>query len=355
MITTQNLLKEIKKALDDCQTFHCVIVDSEVYNKEITDSTIACPGLRNLAWLEPEEGIYIINLEIMLHFKNKMTSITRLFKELINTGHLVVSKRYKVPQYLPKFQFDKKIKKQTYIALVTLFSPNAQIDLWVSFIKNMYIPKNTKLGIYIGNNTGCKNLQETIKNKLKKFTHKYDTLEILDLGKPYKSKINANYFEVNKHAHVAMCYSNILKELVDYYDYILKLEDDMNPPKEGLKNLFSKMKILEKSKKVASVAGVYRQKADPEFACISMQPVVWGKTPKIENIPFKTFEVKMQGGGFALYNSLALKECLPYRLTFKLPGGNYYMTGWDGTLGEDLSTNGWTQYCDGSLYCEHIF
>jgi hypothetical protein len=65
--------------------------------------------------------------------------------------------------------------------------------------------------------------------------------------------------------------------------------------------------------------------------------------------------VEMQGGGFTLYRASALREVLPYRLTFKKPHGNAYMTGWDGTIGETWSNNGWEQWCDGSMYCIHHF
>jgi hypothetical protein len=103
------------------------------------------------------------------------------------------------------------------------------------------------------------------------------------------------------------------------------------------------------------VAGFYPQKLDPNTACISMQPNIWGKIPKLNEIPKKIFQVEMQGGGFALYNCRALQEVLPYKLTFKIPSGHYYMTGWDGTVGEEWSNNGWRQFCDGNLFCKHYF
>jgi hypothetical protein len=94
---------------------------------------------------------------------------------------------------------------------------------------------------------------------------------------------------------------------------------------------------------------------DPSTACIAMQPEIWGKIPKIKDMQPRLIRVEMQGGGFALYNCKAMQEVLPYRLTFKTPHNNYYMTGWDGSIGEYWSNNGWEQYVDGSLYCEHHF
>ena len=353
MITEEKLLQALSAAVDDVYTEHVKLVDSELWEGK-TVPEFDLPANKNALWAEPELGIHLVNINNVRHFKKHMSSIKNLFEHAVAAGYLVQSQSFEVPQYNPLFSFKEKAK--THVALVTMFSPKASDDCWYSFVQNMEIPEGVTVDIILGDNSGgelVKNLQLKLSNEL---SNKYQHIHIADLGEPYTIKPEDHYLEMHKHAHVAVNYSKLFQEPVNHYDYILKIEDDMEPPVDGFVRLYKHMKDLERKKrKVACVAGYYRQKLDPYTPCLSMQPEIWGKTPKIADMQPRLFRVEMQGGGFALYNCQALSEVLPYKLTFKRPNGNYYMAGWDGTIGENWSNNGWEQYCDGTLYCAHHF
>jgi hypothetical protein len=237
-----------------------------------------------------------------------------------------------------------------------MFSDKDIIDSWSEFLKTCEIPDGMSVDVILGDNSGRSTVKE-LYNKVKNENDvKFKDYHLIDLGDPFKVQKDDYYLAEDKHAHVAVKYSELLREPSNYYDYILKIEDDMGPSSDGLARLYKHMKAFEKKrKKVACVAGYYKQKFNPELPCLSMQPEIWGKTPKLKDIQPRLIRVEMQGGGFSLYNCKALQEVLPYRLVFKNINNNFYMTGWDGYIGEEWYYNDWEQYCDGSLYCEHYF
>lgn len=350
MISEEDLLFEIKKAAKECRTTLCVIVDTKVcknVEKKDTDKFIL---KENVAWNEPYKGVYVFNTFYINHFKNYNT-IKELHQNLVDCGYKVNSKRFE--KNIPSNFLKIKPNNQNTIAMVILISKKGILPHLKKFLKNVNLPKDVNVDVILGNNSGKllskRNLPQSIKQK-------YNNIFFVDLGKPYEPRENEHYLEISKHSHIAILYSKVLREIVNSYTFVLKIEDDIEPPIDGVVRLYNHFKNLESSgAKVAAVAGHYPQKLDPETICVSMQPEIWGNIPKINEVPPRLFEVEMQGGGFTLYSSNALKEILPYKLTFKQPNGGYYMTGWDGTAGEAWNKNGWKQYCDGKLYCNHYF
>lgn len=358
MISDEEILIEIRKNVEECSTSHFVIVDSSVCKEcidEITDETL---NAKNLAWIEPEEGVYVINVHYLSHFKKYFDNLFGLLQKLVNCGYLVSSKRFGKILPQDKFDFDPKSEDDSIIriGIITMFSNKAYVECWKKFLRETYLPEDVIVDIILGDNCDDNKIRDLLYDVMDQCGRKYNDYHIIDLGKSYKSKPNEHYLEIDKHKHVAVNYSELLREPAAYYDYLLKIEDDMEPPNDGIRRLYNLMKNFKKQKrKVACVAGYYRQKLDPETTCISMQPEIWGKIPKVNEMQPRLIRVEMQGGGFALYNCQALREVLPYKLTFKLPNNNYYMTGWDGTIGEEWSDGGWEQYVDGTLFCEHHF
>jgi hypothetical protein len=353
MITEEKLLSALHTAIDDTTTEHIKLVDSSVW-RDGAAPEVELPTDRRAIWTEPYPGIYIINVNGVRHFKKQFGSIQELFKKAVAANYTINSLAFDVPSKPRLFNF--KSTEKTSVAIITMFSPKASRDCWLEFIKNVQFPDDVEVDVILGDNSGntnVKNLQVQLKSEL---SLKYRDIHILDLGDPYEVKPEDHYLEMHKHAHVAVNYSILLQEPSKHFDYILKIEDDMEPPEDGFVRLYEQIKNLEKQKKkVACVGGYYRQKLDPSTPCLSMQPFIWGKTPKIEDMQPRLIRVEMQGGGFSLYNCKALQEVLPYRLTFKRPHGNFYMTGWDGSIGEEWSASGWEQYCDGTLFCKHHF
>jgi len=353
MICEEKLLSTLSYAIDNVSTEYVKIVDSSLWGSgEPGESEL--PSDPRIMWLEAETGVHIININSIRHFNKQLSSLEELFKDAVDAGYTVKSKTYNTPECSKAFEFTSLAK--THIALVTMFSPKAFKSSWSTFVEAMDVPEGVTVDIILGDNSGneqVRGLHDTLNRKL---AQKYQKIHIVDLGAPYFVKPEDHYLEMYKHAHIAVKYSKLLREPVKYYDYILKVEDDIEPPKDGLLSLYKSMKDLERRRgKVACVAGYYRQKIDPAIPCLSLRAELWGDTPRIEDLPAELFRVEMQGGGFSLYSTTALAEALPYKLTFKRPNGAYYMTGWDGTAGEVWCKLGWEQYCDGRLYCKHHF
>jgi len=357
MITEEELLKEIKKGVEDCRTLHYVIIDSTVCKDSNINIAEELLSDKNLAWLEPQDGVYVINTHLLSHFINYFDNLFGLIQKLVNCGYVVNSLRFGRVMSQRKFNFeDKPEDSLVRIAIVTMFSNKAFVEYWKTFLRETCLPENIIVDVILGDNSDDNKIRDLLYDVMSQCGRKYNNYYICDLGKSYQIKEGEHYLAIDKHVHVAVNYSELLREPSLHYDYILKIEDDMEPPNDGFQKLYKHMKNLKKQKKkVACVAGYYPQKLNPLTTCISMQPELWGKIPRVDEMQPRLIRVEMQGGGFALYNCKALQEVLPYKLTYKLPHGNYYMTGWDGTIGEEWAEDGWEQYVDGSMYCEHNF
>jgi hypothetical protein len=245
MISEEKLLGALTAAIDDVYTKHVKIVDSSLWEgKDVPD--IELPTDDRVLWIEPQEGLHIININAVRHFYKQMSSIKNLFDNAVAAGYLIDTKTYDVPLYSKVFDF--KNKAETHVALVTMFSPKASKDCWFSFVENMEIPEGVVVDIILGDNSGneqVKNLQASLNEKV---LGKYQNIYLADLGEPYTIQPEDHYLEMYKHAHVAVNYSKLLKEPAEHYDYILKIEDDMEPPKEGFMKLYKTMKDLEKKR-----------------------------------------------------------------------------------------------------------
>lgn len=351
MSTDKKLIAALWSNVDKVSTEHITLVDSRFFTPEEVPE-IAIPKDRNLLWSEPLEGLYLVDVNIARYFRDTCNSVEELFREAVQAGYVVRSKAFRVPLRLRYIPPVKSISPR--IAVLTLFSSKAKTKIWQSSIDSMELPYNTTVDLVLGDNSGTA-ITDSIAIAAGKLG-KYSRVHTIPLGNPYVGVPGEEYLKPEKHAHVAILYSKALTEIVDSYEYILKIEDDVEPPIAGFVRLFEQMKRLENAdERVACVAGYYRQKISPDIPCFSLDKEIWGGAPRIDRVPDKLFKVEMQGGGFSLYNAKALKEVLPYRLTYKTVKNSYYMTGWDGTIGEVWSYTGWSQYCDGTLYCEHHF
>jgi hypothetical protein len=355
IISEEDILRKIAVCFNrpkDLTVFFAV-VDPEVWKDG--PPKFKLPKDKDLIWSEPVDGVYLINLPLMSMFKPKLTSVEELFKEIVDCGFKIESKRFSVPAKSRLVDI-KKTKDKLSIAIVCMFSPKGFVAYWEQYLIDAQLPENVSVDVVVGDNTNKEEFKNWFDGFKERMSEKYNAVYRVDLGAPHRAEEDMNYVETNRHAHVARTYSKFLSQLVDSYDYILTVEDDMEPTQDGLVLLYEHIKTLEdKNIKAAAVAGYYPQKMDPNTACISLQPKVWGKIPKIKNVKPRLFKVEMQGGGFTLYDTRAIKKVLPYRLVFKTLNGNFYMTGWDGYIGEEWSKLGWKQYCDGSILCNHHF
>ena len=355
IISEEDILKKIAVCFNRPKdlTVFLAIVDPAVWEDKAPEFKL--PKDKDLVWSEPVDGVYLINLPLMSMFKPKLTSIEELFKEIVDSGFKIESKRFSVPAK-SKLVDIKKTTDKPSIAIVCMFSPKGFVTYWEQYLIDTHLPEDVCVDVVVGDNTSKEEFKEWFDGFKERMSEKYNAVYRVDLGAPHRAEEDMYYIETNRHAHIARTYSKFLSQLVDSYDYILTVEDDMEPTQDGLVLLYEHIKNLEDNNiKAAAVAGYYPQKIDPNTACISLQPKVWGKIPKIKNVKPQLFKVEMQGGGFTLYDTRAIKKVLPYRLVFKTLNGNFYMTGWDGYIGEEWSKLGWKQYCDGSICCNHHF
>jgi hypothetical protein len=353
LISEEDILKKIATCFNRPKdlTVFLAVIDPEVWKDSAPKFKL--PKDKDLVWSEPAAGVYLINLPLMSMFKPKLTSIEELFKEIVDSGFKIESKRFSVPAKSKLVDIKKTTDKPS---IACMFSPKGFVTYWEQYLIDTQLPEDVSVDVVVGDNTDKEEFKVWFDGFKERMSEKYNEVYRVDLGVPHRADDDMNLVETNRHAHVARTYSKFLSQLVDSYDYILTVEDDMEPTQDGLVLLYEHIKTLEDNNiKVASVAGYYPQKIDPTTACISLQPKVWGKIPKIKNVKPKLFRVEMQGGGFSLYDTRAIKKVLPYRLVFKTLNGNYYMTGWDGYIGEEWSKLGWKQYCDGSILCNHHF
>lgn len=347
----QRIISALWDNIDKVLTKHITIADSKFYRPEEVPE-LDIPEDNNLLWSEPLDGLYLVDVNIARYFRDSCSSVEELFREAVSAGYKVSSKTFKVPAKVKYTEFAKSIFPR--IAIVTLFSSKAKTEIWRKTADSLELPYRVVVDLVLGDNTGTDSTLDIVEDF--RAGYKYSEVYAIPLGEPYKSQPDDDYLKPEKHAHVAVLYSKVLTRIVDCYDYILKIEDDVEPPVDGFTRLYKQMKRQEESgEQVACIAGYYRQKICPDVPCFSLNKEIWGGAPRIESVSDKLFKVEMQGGGFALYNTKALKEVLPYRLTYKTIKNSYYMTGWDGTIGEIWSNAGWSQYCDGTLYCQHHF
>lgn len=351
MLTEEQILNKLKELFGRPKDLTVFLALTD--RKDKPDITL--PKNKNLVWSEPADDVYLINLPLLLMFKPNLDSIQELFQEIIDSGFEVESKRFSIPAKTKLLDI-AVITDNTSIAIVSMFSPKGLANYWEQFLIDVELPEHTLVDVVFGDNTGSDWYKEWFASFKERMSSKYNGVYRADLGEPKLIEDDTYFNHTNKHAHVAKNYSKLLASLADAYDYILVVEDDVEPPATGLIDLYSHMRRLDESgEKVACVAGCYPQRTDPTTVCISLRPKVWGKVPKLKDVKPKLFKVEMQGGGFSLYDTRAIKKVLPYRLVFKTLNGNYYMTGWDGYIGEEWSKLGWKQYCDGSILCNHHF
>jgi hypothetical protein len=355
IISEEDILKKIFVCFNrpkDLTKFYAV-VDPTIWKNEKPEFDL--PKDKDLIWSEPLNGVYLINLPLMSMFKTKLNGIDELFREIVDCGFKIDSKRFSVPNKSKLVDIVKVIDKPS-LAIVCMFSPKGFVTYWEQFLIDTLLPEDVAVDVVVGDNTNKEEFKTWFNGFKERMSEKYRSIHRIDLGIPHKAEDDMHCVEINRHGHIARTYSKLLSQIVDSYDYVLTIEDDMEPTQDGLVLLYDHIKTLEdNSVKAAAVAGYYPQKMDPTTACISLQSKVWGKIPKIKNVKPKLFKVEMQGGGFTLYDTRAIKKVLPYRLVFKTLSGNFYMTGWDGYIGEEWSKLGWKQYCDGSLLCRHHF
>lgn len=222
-------------------------------------------------------------------------------------------------------------------AFVLLYSGSGHdgIEDW---LVDCDIPPNSNL--YIVNNSGDHIDPDS------EILDRFRSVTIVNAGKPYETVEGETYRDPGRHRHVAYLYNQVFPMIRE--EIIVCIEDDMVPPKDGIKTL---LREFTPGSNVALAAGVYRSRPSPEYICASRDKKTWRDAPKFDQLPNKTFEVGMTGCGFALIANWALQECLPVFCEVT-PDGR--MMGWDGNLGLALTERGYKLLAVPSVKCQHL-
>lgn len=201
--------------------------------------------------------------------------------------------------------------------------------------------------IYWVNNSGDEIFTKALHNFARDFAEVgFRNITIINAGKPYQTQEGETYRDPGRHRHVAYLYNQVFPIIRE--EIIVCIEDDMVPPRDGIRTL---LKEFTPGSNVAVAAGVYRSRPSPEYICASRDKKTWRDAPKFDQLPNKTFEVGMTGCGFALIANWALQECLPVFCEVT-PDGR--MMGWDGNLGLALTERGYKLLAVPSVKCQHL-
>jgi len=147
-----------------------------------------------------------------------------------------------------------------------------------------------------------------------------------------------------RHRHVAALYRGVLPQVRD--DLVVTLEDDIEPPLDGLLTLHQSFRYQSK---VGAVAGVYESPDHPGKACCARAETEWKGVPKLGDVLPEPTPMPMLGGGFTMYAGWALCEAHPIEVLERTPSP----LGWDGNLAWRLRRRGWQTLIDGRVRCQH--
>lgn len=255
-----------------------------------------------------------------------------------------------IPQYLREHGYtviDDATEPEPSIALLTLMGSAARVEPWFLYLQRSDIPNAAK--IVVADNSGDPECARLIASAVANLRSQFRSIEIINLGAPYKRGEDEAYIHPGKHIHVAEKYNEVLPSLLPQCDLILFLEHDVIPPLDGFANLME----LITEKKAAVAAGAYEQPEAPHLACAARGKERWTGIVEFAKMPKEPFEVGMVGGGFTLYRSDVLQKCIPFTPTFwKDP---VYLLGWDGTLGRDIDKLGGKIWLHPGVRCKHEF
>ena len=166
IISEEEILKKISVCFNrpkDLTVFFAV-VDPEVWKEKTPKFKL--PKDKDLVWSEPVAGVYLINLPLMSMFKPKLTSVDELFKEIIDCGFKIESKRFSVPAK-SKLVDIKKTTDKPSIAVVSMFSPKGFVTYWEQYLIDTQLPEDVSVDVVVGDNTNkeeFKAVMEKLKN-----------------------------------------------------------------------------------------------------------------------------------------------------------------------------------------------
>jgi len=149
--------------------------------------------------------------------------------------------------------------------------------------------------------------------------------------------------------HVAHLYNRVLPRV--HEDMLLMLEDDVIPPRGGVRKLID---AWGTGKQMGGIGGVYTSRRGYDKAVAASHSTYWTKAPHIKDLQEdKLYPFTQIAGGFTLWNNGYVQECLPCRYDYTRSGK--FPRGWDTNLSLAVTAMGGKLFLHGGLQCEHRF
>jgi hypothetical protein len=231
----------------------------------------------------------------------------------------------------------------SHFAIVTLWAGHANAERTLDWLATAELPPHTSL--YWLDNSGGKFTAQLRADWQQRLRPRFRRLALIHGGVPFRAK-PGNVLDPGRNVHVARLYNRIFPRVSE--EIVVTLEDDMVPPREGVRSL---LHLLETSDRAGLVAGVYRDRGNPTRIAAALDKRYWLDIPQYDELPAEPFEVGMSGAGFAMMPNRILQQVLPVRCQRFASG---YELGWDGNLGTDLTALGYRLILHPGIRCTHF-
>lgn len=185
---------------------------------------------------------------------------------------------------------------------------------------------------------------DTFIETARELSKKYNDIRIVVNRSSFQ--ITPEYYD-GRHEFIGNIYSKIFPSIST--DYIITLEDDIIPPKNGIMSLFNSIKRLNKC---GGIAGIYPSRDVNGLIC-----GLFKNSNRHRRLPLNyinnigQIEAIRFGGGFTIWNNAALREVYPIKCIRKSDND---IVGWDWNTTNKLIEKEYSLYIDTDIICEHL-
>lgn len=233
------------------------------------------------------------------------------------------------------------------LAIVTLQSGITELlGQWLEWLDTADLPPRTLL--FVGDNSPDPEYSKMLRQDVAEVAHRFQ-------GVTYRKILAGIDCAPGKHAphsRVPGLYNQFLAEACNVADLVLLLEDDMDPPRDGVRRLADCMMPCD-PRRIGAVAGVYLSRGGAGNLALSVDPSRWRGAMMARDLKPGLNPIGQVPGGFTLFDSRALAATLPFRWTWEPGGSSDGWVGWDGNCCRKLNKLGWTLWYHGDVRCAH--
>jgi hypothetical protein len=234
--------------------------------------------------------------------------------------------------------------ERMHFAFVTLWGGRAHAERVLEWLATAEMPPHSVL--YWLDNSGGKISAELRAAWQERLRHRFLRLALMRGGAPYRMKPGETGTDPGRHVHIARLYDRILSKVKE--DVVVCLEDDVVPPRDGVRSLFQ---LMQSAPRIGVASGIYRDRLDPPRIVAARHKRYWLNRVSWDGLPAEPFEVGMTGGGFIMLTNRALQQALPAKCR-RFENGQ--ATGWDGKICTDLTALGYRVMVHPRVRCAHL-